>query len=75
MSDFVRVWNKAINADYSVRHPDLTEVTVIDEPADDANGRPLPATPHAPVAATATAKKKTPTNGDVPATTPEEGSA
>ena len=58
MSDFVRVRDKSTGLEYSVRHPNLAKVTVIDEPADDANGDPRPAGPNTSVTKTAKPKKR-----------------
>lgn len=74
MPEFVRVKDKTTGHEFTVRHPNLAKVDVIDSRALDANGQPLPATPHVPEATPAPAKKKTQTPGVEPATTPEEGS-
>ena len=42
MSEFVRVKDKATGHEYSARRPDLDKVEVLDKPAVDRNGRPLP---------------------------------
>ena len=74
MSDFVGVKDKTTGHEFSVRHPNLAKVTVIDERAVDVNGRPLPATPKAPVPEPVAAKKKTTHDDGEPVTTPKEGS-
>lgn len=74
MSEFVRVKDKTTGHEYSVRRPDPKRVDVLDKPAVDRNGKPLPAKPKTTVAAVASAKKKTTPNGGEPAETPEEGS-
>ena len=71
MSDFVRVRDKSTGLEYSVLHPDLAKVDVIDAPADDANGNPRTAGPNTSV--TKTAKQKS-ASGSEPAKNPEEGS-
>lgn len=60
MSDFQRVKDKITQHEYSVRYPDPDQHIVLDEPAVDRNGDPLPATPHTTVATEVTAKQ---TNG------------
>lgn len=72
MSEFVRV-KHPIFGEYSARRPNLNEVEVIDKPAVDSNGRPLPAKPKVSVASKAKGKQNP--NGGEPATqNPEEGS-
>lgn len=73
MSDFVRV-KHPLFGEYSARRPNLNEVEIVDKPAVDANGRPLPAKPKVSIASKATEKSKTPTNGAEPAATPEKDS-
>lgn len=73
MSDFVRVKDKVTGDEYSARRPNLSLVDVLDKPAVDRNGRPLPQKPKTSVAAKVAEQKKTPTNGAEPAKTPEEG--
>lgn len=76
MSDFVRVKDKTTGHEFTVRHPDLSKVAVIDKPAVDRNGRPLEAKPKTSVAAKAAEKKsKTSTPGAEPAASSQEGSA
>ena len=58
MSDFVRVKDRVTGHEFSVRHPNLAKVTVIDAPADDANGDPRPAGPNTSVVKTAKPKKR-----------------
>ena len=45
MLNFQRVKDKSTGDEYSARRPDLNKVEVLDEPAVDANGRPLPGKP------------------------------
>lgn len=74
MPEFVRV-KHPIFGEFSARRPNLDEVQVLDKPAVNTSGRPLPGKPKTSVAAKAAENKsKTPTNGAEPATTPEEGS-
>ncbi len=72
-SDFVRV-KHPLFGEYSARRPDLSKVELLNKPAVDRNGKPLPAKPKTTVAALAAAKKKTPNNGGELAKNPEEGS-
>ena len=58
MSEFQRVKDKATGHEYSVRHPDLAKVKVLDEPAIDRNGHPLPAKPKMSVTEQVAAKRK-----------------
>jgi hypothetical protein len=74
VSDFVRV-KHPIFGHFSTRKPDLWGGEVTDDPAVDANDKPLPAKPKVSVAKKAAEKKSnTPTNGAESATTPKEGS-
>lgn len=82
MSDFVRVKDKTTGHEFSVRHPNLARVEVLDEPAVDNEGRSLPAKPAAPTvspetsdAVAVTEKSKSPTPGAESAKKPKEGSA
>lgn len=70
MSDFVRV-KHPLFGEYSAKRPNPAEVEILDEPAVDRNGRPLPPNPKTSAAKEAAAKK--PTGGE-PAKNPEEGS-
>jgi hypothetical protein len=71
VSDFVRV-KHPLFGEYSTRRPTV-EVEVIDKPAVDASGRPLPAKPKTSVA-TKAAASKSPTGGEPATKNPEEGS-
>lgn len=75
MSEFKRV-KHPILGEYSARRPG-DDVQVVDKPAADSYGRPLPAKPKTTVAkkAAASAKKaETTPNGGEPASDPKEGS-
>lgn len=69
MSDFVRVKHDVFG-EFSIAETSVDPAihTVIDKPAVDQNGDVLPGKPKTTVKTTA---KKTTTNGDEPATTPE----
>lgn len=58
MTNFVRVKDKATGHEYSVRHPNPAKVEVLDTPAVDRNGRPLPAKPKTSVTEQVAAKRK-----------------
>lgn len=68
--DFKRV-KHPLFGEYSARRPNLDEVEVIDKPAVDVNGRPLPAKPKVSVASKAAANKNEVAS---PTEKPEEGS-
>ena len=71
MPEFLRV-KHPLFGEYSVRRPNPHDVEIIDKPAVDSDGRPLPAKPKTTVATRAAAKKTT--TGSEPAQNPEEGS-
>lgn len=71
MTEFFRV-KHPLFGEYSVRCPNPHDVEIIDKPAVDSDGRPLPAKPKTTVADMAAAKQST--TGSEPALNPEEGS-
>ncbi len=56
MTDFLRVKDNETGHEFSARRPNPAKVTVLDKPAVDADGRPLPAKHN--VSATLRGKKK-----------------